>query len=83
MEKLKALSLVIVAVFSLFAGVSFALAFDNSVHEAVFTVRVRAIAPSDDSMTNPDYQLLGYRWITTSTTALTPVTSTGFRAHPS
>lgn len=78
MKKLKALSLVVLAVFSLFAAVSFALAFDNSVHEAVFTVRVRAIAPSDDSMTNPDYKLLGYHWITTINYYVNPSNKYGF-----
>jgi hypothetical protein len=79
MEKYKALPLVFVVLFSLFGVLSFALAVDNSVHEAVFAVRVAVTPPSDDSMTNPDYQLLGFYWHTTINYYINPSNSYGFK----
>jgi len=80
MGKYKALPLVFVVLFSLFAISSFALTVDNSIHEAVFTVRVGAIPLSDDSMTNPDYQLLGFYWHTTINYYINPSNSYGSTA---
>jgi hypothetical protein len=79
MEKYKALPLVFVVLFSLFAVLSFALAVDNSVHETVFTVRVAVTPLSDDSMTNPDHQLLGFYWHTTINYYINPSNNYGFK----
>jgi hypothetical protein len=35
-------------------------------HERDLKVVVNAIPPTDDSMTNPDYKLLNYRWVATA-----------------
>jgi len=63
MKKTNGISLVFVTLISLFAVLPLALTAENSVHEAV--VVAYAIPPTDDSMTNPDYGLIGYHWYST------------------
>jgi hypothetical protein len=77
MGKYKALPLVFVVLFSLFAISSFALTVDNSIHEAVIVVH--AYPPTDNSSTNPDYQLLGFYWYTTINYYINPSNGYGFK----
>jgi len=42
------------------------------------SLRVYAIPPTDDSMTNPDYKLLGFHWYTTAGYWINPANKYGF-----
>jgi hypothetical protein len=76
MKKLNAISLIFVALFSLFAVLSLALAVDNSIQKSV--VVTYAIPPTDDSTTNPHYQLLSFHWDTTINYYINPSNKYGF-----
>lgn len=76
MRKLDSLSLIFVTLLSMFAVLSLALALDNSVHESVIVTY--AIPPTDDSMTNPHYQLLSFHWDRTISYYINPSNKDGF-----
>jgi hypothetical protein len=76
MRKLCALPLILVVLLSAFAVSPIAaLTFNTSIHERV--IIIEAIPPTDDSMTNPDYARLNYRWYTTINYYVNPTNSYG------
>jgi len=76
MKKLKALMLLFVALLPIFAMAMAVSAFENTIHEEI--VVVYAIPPTDDSMTNPHYQLLSFHWYTTINYWINPKNRYGF-----
>ena len=78
MKKLTAFSLVIVVLLSMFAVLPLVSAAESSVHGKV--VVVYAIPPTDDSMTNPHYELLSFHWYTTINYYINTKNKYGFSA---
>lgn len=77
MNKLNALPLILVVLFSFLAAIPIAaLASESSIQETI--VIIYAIPPTDDSMTNPDYALLNYHWYSTINYYINPTNSYGF-----
>jgi len=76
MKKLKALILLLVALFPIFAMVTAVSAVEHSIHEEVIVIY--AIPPEDDSMNNTHYQLLGFHWYTTINYYINPRNMYGF-----
>lgn len=76
MKKLKALFLVFVTLFPIFALISAVSSVESAFHEEVIVIY--AIPSEDDSMTNPHYQLLGFRWYTTINYYINPKNKYGF-----
>jgi len=77
MKRINALPMLLLVVFSIFAAFpAAAMASESSVHETI--VIVYAIPPTDDSMTNPHYQLLSYHWYSTINYYINPTNSYGF-----
>lgn len=77
MRKLNALPLVLMILFSVFATLSLAFSTIDISVEAKIIVTY-AIAPTDDSMTNPDYQLLSYHSYSTINYYINPKNTYGF-----
>ncbi|MCJ7469538.1 hypothetical protein MUO74_03430 [Candidatus Bathyarchaeota archaeon] len=77
MKKLNALPLIFVVLFSIFAMLPIAASIAESrVQEAV--IIIYAIPPKDNSMTNPNYELIGIKWYTTINYYINPSNSYGF-----
>ena len=49
-----------------------------SVEQSSGRVILNAVPPDDDSMTNPDYKLLGFKWTTTANYWINPSNTYGF-----
>ena len=77
MRKLNTLPLVLMILFSVFATLSLAFSTIDTSVEAKIIVTY-AIAPTDDSMTNPDYQLLSYHSYSTINYYINPKNTCGF-----
>jgi len=77
MKEMNALPMLLLVMFSIFAAFpAAAMASECSVHETI--VIIYAIPPTDDSMTNPHYQLLSYHWYSTINYYINPTNSYGF-----
>jgi len=76
MKRVKALILLFVALFPIFAMITAVSASEKSVQKAV--VVVYAIPPEDDSMTNPHYETLAFHWYTTINYWINPSNRYGF-----
>jgi len=77
MRKTNAIPLVFVVLLSIFATMPIAtLAFESSIRETVIVIY--AIPPTDDSMTNSYYELLGYKWYATISYYINPSNKYGF-----
>jgi len=76
MKKTKTLILLVLLFIPLFAMIAAVSAVEHSIHEEVIVIL--AVPPEDDSMTNPHYKLLSYRWYTTINYWINPKNRYGF-----
>lgn len=76
MKNVKALSLLLLVVLPVFAMISAASAWENTVYGKVIVTY--AIPPHDDSDTNPHYLLLRFHWYSTINYYINPNNNYGF-----
>jgi len=76
MKIVKVAALLLIVLLSLFTMAVSASIAESAVHEEIIVIY--AIPPEDDSMTNPHYKLLGFKWTTTINYWINPKNKYGF-----